>query len=113
MTNVTSSAGPSNQNTEQDDQVSDAVKDVIPVLQKLTKQLGKATQEWVDLNKVYQELTTVLREHIRVMEKNDEYHHYWLLLDRGKHHGAAQYAEPEPIDTNYRGYCKLAEGEDY
>ena len=64
MANVTSSASPSNRNTEQDDQVSDAVKDVIPVLQKLTKQLGKATQEWVDLNKVYQELTTVLREHI-------------------------------------------------
>ena len=64
MANVTSPAGPSNQNTEQDDQVSDAVKDVIPVLLKLTKQLGKATQEWVDLNKVYQELTIVLREHI-------------------------------------------------
>ena len=90
MANVTSSASPSNQNTEQDDQVSDVVKDVIPVLQKLTKQLGKATQEWVDLNKVYQELTTVLREHIRVMEKNNEYHHYWLLLDHGKHHGATR-----------------------
>ena len=107
MANVTSSAGPSNRNTEQDDQVSDAVKDVIPVLQKLTKQLGKATQEWVDLNKVYQELTTVLREHIRVMEKNNEYHPYRLLLDRGKHHGAAHMLSQGPLMQTTEGTANL------
>ena len=107
MANVTSPAGPSDRNTEPDDQASDAVKDVIPVLQNLTKQLGKATQEWADLNKVYQELTTVLREHIRVMEKNNEYHHYRLLLDRGKHHGAAHMLSQSPLTQTTEGTANL------
>ena len=77
------------------------------MLQKLAKQLGKATQEWADLNKVYQELTTVLREHIRVMEKNNEYHHYWLLLDRGKHHGAAHMLSQSPLIQTTEGTANL------
>ena len=107
MANVTSTAGPSNQTAESDDQVSDAITDVIPVLQRLTKQLERATQEWSDLSKVYQDMIRILQENIRVLEKNNEFHRYWLLLDRGKHHGAAHMLSQSQLSQTTDGRSGL------
>ena len=76
------------QPTAPENQSSDAVADAIPVLEKLTEQLATATEEWCNLRGVYRRLTEVLEEHIRVMEQNNEYHRYRLLMDGGKHRGA-------------------------
>ena len=67
---------------------SDAVADAIPVLQRLTLQIETATQEWCNLREVYATLTNVMQRNIRVMEQNNEYLRYRLLMDGGMHKGA-------------------------
>ena len=63
----------------------DPVADAIPVLEKLTAQLQTATNERCYLREAYASLTQVLERHIQVMEKNNEYLRYRLLMDGGMH----------------------------
>ena len=90
MANNTNGPENSAKPEQSDDPVTAAITDVIPVIQGLTKQVAQATKEWMNLKGVYQSLDRTLQEHIRVMEQNNEYHRYRLLVEGGMHRGAAQ-----------------------